>query len=107
MSHEQKTFTVYIVASRSRILYTGVTSDLERRVNQHKAKTYPGFTSKYNCNRLVWFRHFEYGGEATAYETELKGLLREKKVALIRAMNPTWEDLSVDWGKPIKLYGEK
>jgi len=104
---DSKTYTVYIMASRSRRVYIGITSGLELRVQQHKDKTFEGFTSTYNCNRLVWYRHFEHPSEAIAWEKKLKGWLRARKLELVREMNPTWEDLSSQWGKPIKLYGEE
>ena len=90
-------YYTYIVASRSRTLYTGVTGDLRRRVFEHKQKTHPGFTAKYNCNRLVWFERFTEVSFAIQREKEIKGWLRAKKIALIEQANPTWEDLSAQW----------
>jgi putative endonuclease len=89
-----KTYVVYILASRTRNLYTGVTNNLRVRLAQHREKLNPGFTSRYNIFRLV---HFEVFGDirvAIAREKEIKGWRREKKVALIERENPTWEDLS-------------
>jgi putative endonuclease len=94
--HERFYFT-YIVASRSRTLYVGVTSDLHRRVFQHKQKTHPGFTARYNCNRLVWFETFSEVNAAIQREKEIKGWTRARKIALIEAGNQTWEDLSEHW----------
>jgi len=96
-----------MTASRSRVLYIGVTSDIELRVAQHKNKTHKGFSCTHHCDRLVWFERHAYVGNAIGREKQLKGLLREKKVALVREANPTWEDLSLRWGKPVERYGEK
>lgn len=94
--HEGNYFT-YILASRSRTLYVGVTRDLQRRVFQHKWKEHDGFTARYNCDRLVWFERFQYVQNAIAREKVLKGWSRAKKFALIESTNPAWMDLSRDW----------
>ena len=92
------------MANKSRTLYTGVTSDLKRRVYQHKHKLAPGFTSKYNITQLVYFETTSDVKSAIAREKQIKGWLRSKKIALIESTNPTWQDLSTDWfdesGKP-------
>lgn len=88
---------VYLIASRSRTLYCGVTSDLETRVRQHRNGTFGGFTSKYRCTRLVWFERFNDVEIAIVREKEIKGWRREKKIALIEKDNRTWEDLSAEW----------
>jgi putative endonuclease len=90
-------YYVYIMTNRSRTLYTGVTGDLKRRVYQHKHKLVPGFTSRYNIDRLI---HFEVFGDvllAIAREKEIKGWLRAKKIALIESTNKDWKDLSNGW----------
>ena len=87
----------YIMASRSRTLYIGVTGDLFKRVFQHKWKEHEGFTARYNCDRLVWFERHQYVQSAIAREKELKGWSRSKKIALIESINPTWADLSREW----------
>ncbi|HSK30693.1 MAG TPA: GIY-YIG nuclease family protein [Candidatus Limnocylindria bacterium] len=92
-----KTYCVYIMASRSRTLYTGVTNDLERRVYEHKRKLVPGFTAKYNIDRLVYFDTTEDINAAIHREKQIKGWLRSKKLALIESVNPTWDDLSEAW----------
>jgi putative endonuclease len=92
-----KQYYVYIMTNRSRTLYIGVTSDLARRVYEHKQKRLPGFTSKYNITQLVYYEVTTDVHAAIAREKELKGWLRAKKVALIEAMNPEWEDLSAGW----------
>ena len=94
--HEGCYFT-YIVASRSRTLYTGMTRDLCRRVFEHKMHEHRGFTAQYNCDRLVWFEGFDDPGNAIRREKQLKGWRREKKIALIESKNPAWVDLSKDW----------
>jgi putative endonuclease len=94
--HEGSYFT-YIVASRSHTLYIGVTGNLRERIFKHKWKEYDGFTAKYNCDRLVWFESFDGIEAAIAREKQLKGWKRERKIALIEKMNPTWVDLSRGW----------
>ena len=89
-----RTFYVYIMASRSRVLYVGVTNDLRRRVNEHKRGSLPGFTTKYRVTRLVYFEKFVDIRDAIAREKELKGWVRSRKTRLIDSSNPTWEDLS-------------
>jgi len=86
------------MASKSRVLYVGVTSSLISRVMQHKAGESEGFGKRYNITRLVYYEVFQYVNNAIARETEIKKWRREKKVALIEASNPTWEDLGADWG---------
>lgn len=95
MAH--KVFHVYILSSRSRNLYVGVTSDLVHRVGQHKAKTFGGHTAKYNIDRLVYFEEHATAEEAIAREKEIKDWRRERRVALIEDRNPTWDDLSAIW----------
>jgi putative endonuclease len=94
---EDKFYYAYIVASRSRTLYVGVTGNLSLRVFQHKEKTYEGFSATYNCNRLVWFDRFGDVSHAIDREKQLKGWSRIKKIRLIEMANPTWEDLSEGW----------
>lgn len=88
------TYFVYILASRSRALYTGVTNNLERRVIQHRTKVVPGFTAQYRTFRLVHFEVFADVRRAISREKEIKTWRREKKVWLINRHNPTWEDLA-------------
>jgi len=81
----------------SRTLYTGVTDDLVRRVYEHKNKLIEGFTKRYNITRLV---HYEVTSDVQAAiqrEKQIKGWLRKKKIALIEAANPGWQDLSEGW----------
>jgi putative endonuclease len=102
MNHEWH-FWVYIMASKSRRIYTGVTNDIERRVKEHKSGEIEGFTQRYRIDRLVYRERFHYIGNAIAREKEIKGWDRAKRVALVESVNPTWEDLSLEWGKPIKM----
>jgi putative endonuclease len=90
-------YYVYIMTNKSRTLYTGVTSDLERRVYEHKHKLVPGFTSKYNINMLAWYDAFSDVGDAIEWEKRIKGWLRSKKIALVESKNPSWENLSDGW----------
>ena len=94
--HERSYFT-YIMASRSHTLYIGVTSDLQKRVFQHKWREHEGFTERYNCDCLIWFETSQDILKAIAREKQLKGWRREKKIALVETSNPTWLDLSRDW----------
>ena len=91
-----KSYYVYIMSSPSRTLYTGVTNDLERRVNEHKSGAISGFTKQYKIDRLVYFQETNDINAAIAAEKQIKGLLRPKKIALIEEENPTWRDLSAD-----------
>ena len=88
-----KEYYVYIMTNRSGTLYTGMTNDLKRRLHEHKSKLIPGFTKKYNIDKLVWFDRTTDVRAAIAFEKKIKGWLREKKVALIESKNPKWEDL--------------
>lgn len=86
---------VYIMTNRTNTtLYVGVTSDLKRRVTEHKTNFYPGsFTSRYKLHKLVYFEGFPLIGEAIGREKQLKAGSRKKKEALINSINPEWNDL--------------
>lgn len=90
-------FYIYIVSSNSRRIYIGMTNSLERRIYEHKNKVIKGFTARYYMERLVYYEVFSSAQQVIDRETELKGLLREKKLALINGMNPEWKDLSEGW----------
>jgi putative endonuclease len=92
-----KAYFVYIMTNRSRTLYTGVTNDLMRRVQEHKQKLIPGFTKKYNITKLVYFEETTDIQAAIQREKQIKGWLRAKKIALIESINPQWQDLSAEW----------
>jgi len=95
----EKTFYVYVLASKSRRLYVGVTNSLERRLFEHKSKQSDGFTKQYNIDRLVYFEQTTDVLSAISREKQIKSWGRNKKIALIEAINPTWEDLSDEWYK--------
>ena len=86
-------YYVYIVASKSRVIYIGVTGNLTRRVCQHRLGRFEGFSKTYRCNRLVWFEVYMDVQVAIAREKQMKRWNRSKKVFLIDRDNPTWEDL--------------
>jgi len=90
-------FFVYIMASKSRVLYTGITNDLAVRVFQHKTERFDGFTKQYRVHRLVYFESFQYVRSAIAREKEIKHWTRQRRVKLIESMNATWEDLAGSW----------
>ena len=92
-----KEYYVYIMTNKSKTLYTGVTSNLMRRVQEHKEKLIEGFTSKYNIHILVYYESTSSVHAALAREKQIKGWLRAKKIALINSMNPEWKDLSEEW----------
>ena len=79
------------------VIYTGVTSNILKRVWQHKNKEFKGFTSKYNCDKLVFYREFYDIRDAIAYEKKLKAGSRAAKEKMINEMNPEWMDLSDGW----------
>jgi predicted GIY-YIG superfamily endonuclease len=85
---------VYILANRRQgTLYIGVTSNLAERILQHREGLTPGVSSRYGCNRLVFYEQCERMDEAIAREKQIKGGLRAMEIALIEAMNPGWNDL--------------
>ena len=90
-------FYVYIMASKSRRLYTGITNNIERRTWEHKTGAIEGFTKRYRINRLVHCESFDDVRHAINREKEIKGWDRAKRVALIEAANPTWQDLAEHW----------
>ena len=92
-----RTYYVYIMASRSRVLYTGVTNSLARRVSEHNRRRNAGFASRYRVTRLVYCEEFADIRDAIAREKEIKSWRRTRKTRLIEQRNPTWEDLATDW----------
>ncbi len=85
---------IYIMANKNnQVLYTGVTSNLLRRVIEHKEKTVAGFTSQYNVTKLVYYEEYATMEEAIAREKQIKGGSRQKKLDLIKSKNPEWKDL--------------
>src|SRR5216684_7768397 len=95
-----RSYYVYVMASKSRVLYVGVTGFLMARILRHRAGEGGKFTRRYQVHRLVYFATFRNVGDAIARETEIKKWRREKKVTLIEERNPTWEDLAEGWGEP-------
>jgi len=92
-------YYVYILASRSRTLYVGVTSDLQRRLHEHRDNSRPGFTTRYKVTRLVHFEVTPDVKSAIAREKQIKSWSRARKMELIESMNPSWVDLSEHWGQ--------
>jgi putative endonuclease len=91
-------YYVYLLANwNNKVIYVGVTNDLERRIYEHKNKLVEGFTKKYNLNKLVFFEETNDAHAAIAREKEIKRWRREKKDRLVNLENPKWEDLSLKW----------
>ncbi len=91
---KQSNFYVYIMTNKdNRVLYTGVTNDLVRRVYEHKNKLINGFTSKYNLKKLVYYEIFDDVKYAISREKQIKAGSRQKKIGLIEKMNSSWDDL--------------
>lgn len=88
---------VCILASNSGVLYTGVTNNLIRRVHQHRSGLVGGFAQRYRVWKLVWWEHLLEPGPAIAREKQIKAWRRSKRVELIEATNPGWQDLAADW----------
>ncbi len=89
---------IYIITNKNNtVLYTGVTSDLVKRMYQHKSKTFKGFASKYNCEKLVYFETFNSIEMTIEREKQIKKYKRYKKIDLIEKENSEWKDLSDGW----------
>lgn len=89
---------VYMMTNKNNtVLYTGVTSNIIKRVYQHKTKFYKGFTTRYNCDRLVYFEEFISIKEAISFEKKIKAGSRKKKEKLIDLKNPNRIDLAENW----------
>ncbi|MGA7564239.1 MAG: GIY-YIG nuclease family protein [Desulfobaccales bacterium] len=93
----EKQYYVYILANKGKMLYTGITNDLERRVWEHKQHQIDGYTKKYDIAKLVYYEATNDVLAAITREKQIKGWLRKKKIALIESMNLEWKDLSADW----------
>ncbi len=95
---QSNNYYVYLLSNwNNKVLYIGVTNNLERRIIEHKQKLIPGFTEKYNVNKLVYFEQTEDVMSAISREKQLKKWRREKKNALVNCVNPGWKDLSDEW----------
>jgi putative endonuclease len=90
-------YCVYMVASKSGVLYIGMTNNLERRIFEHKNDVIEGFSKQYRCHRLVYYESFDDVKNAIDREKQLKRWNRTKKMWLIQIENPTWEDLAAEW----------
>lgn len=89
-----KQYYIYLITNyKNTALYTGVTSNLEKRVYEHEKKVISGFTAKYNCNKLVYYEVYESVEAAIKRERAIKGWIRNKKNALIETVNPDWTNL--------------
>ncbi len=94
----QQNYYVYLLSNwNNKVLYIGVTNNLERRIVEHRQKLIPGFTEKYNVNKLVYFEQTNDVISALGREKQLKKWRREKKNALVNSVNPSWQDLSAGW----------
>jgi len=93
----RKTYYIYILTNkRHTVLYVGVTGNLFRRIWQHKQKVNDGFTKRYNVTKLVYYEEYDWIQDAIAREKQLKAGSRQRKLDLINAMNPEWEELYND-----------
>jgi putative endonuclease len=88
---------VYILSSKTRRLYVGVTNDLIRRVWEHRMEVVPGFTRKYSIKELVYYEQIETSDTAIRREKQVKDYARSKKLALIASVNPEWHNLAEHW----------
>lgn len=97
-------YYVYILSNwKNNVFYTGVTNDLHRRIFEHKIKLNEGFTSKYKCDRLLYYEEFNDISEAIRREKQVKKYKQIWKANLVNSMNPEWRDLSKEWYKPEEL----
>jgi len=94
---KEHNYSVYMLASRSRVLYIGMTNKLHRRVWEPKNDLIDGFTKGYKCHRLVYYESFDDVANAIDREKQLKRWNRTKKEWLIHQRNPTWEDIAGEW----------
>ena len=95
---KEKHFYVYLLTNcNNKVMYVGVTNDLQRRLYEHKNKLVQGFTEKYNVDKLVYFEETDDVNSALAREKEIKKWRREKKNQLVNRINPTWKELSLEW----------
>lgn len=99
-----KSYYVYILTNKSnKVMYIGITNDLDRRIHEHKQKIVKGFTKRYNIDKLVYFEETGDVNSAIAREKHLKGWLRKRKNDLVAASNPAWKDLSEEWQRDPSL----
>src|SRR5215472_15859220 len=106
MTVRRHAYWVYMMASLSGTLYTGITGAIFTRVMEHKFGEIEGFTHEYKCTRLVYYECFENVRMAIAREKQIQRWRRSKKIALIEKMNPRWADLAEHWGKKMLFRGQ-
>lgn len=95
---QHNNYYVYLLSNwNNKVLYIGVTNNLERRIHEHRQKLVPGFTEKYNVSKLVYFEQTNDAISAISREKQLKKWRREKKNVLVNSVNPAWKDLSAEW----------
>ena len=92
-----KTFHVYIMASKTGTLYVGLTSNIKKRVWEHKNHVVPGFSDRYKTDRLLYYETIGDSLSAIGREKQIKNWRREKKIKLVESVNPQWVDLAYDW----------
>src|ERR1700746_3618331 len=92
---------IYILTSNRGVLYIGVTSNLYKRILEHRSGIRSGFATKYKCHKLIYYEEYAYITSAIAREKKLRGWNRSKKLALIQQTNERFRDLAEDWGKPL------
>ncbi len=81
----------------NKVLYIGLTDNIDERVKEHKLKVYPkSFTARFNCDKLVYFEEIEEGLKATKRDKQMKKWKRQWKINLIEELNPSWSDLSLN-----------
>jgi len=93
----KKSYVYFMTNKNNTVIYIGITSNLIKRVYQHKTKSHKGFTNKYNCDKLVYFEEFEDINQAIIREKQLKAGNRKRKEELINIENSNWNDLSDEW----------
>jgi putative endonuclease len=91
-----KSYCVYILTNRTGTLYVGITSDLPKRLHEHRSGAYDGFVSRYHLDRLIYYEAFDRVEEAIAREKQIKRWRREKKIRLVAEQNPEWRDLTAE-----------
>ena len=95
---EDKKYYIYLLTNwNNKVMYIGVTSNLTKRIYEHKNKLVKGFTEKYKINKLVYFEETTDVMTALQREKEIKKWRREKKNQLVNQVNPEWKDLSLGW----------
>jgi putative endonuclease len=98
MTNEHQYYVYLLTNWNNKVMYAGVTSDLKRRLFEHRNKSVKGFTEKYNIHKLIYYEATSDVVSAIAREREIKKWRREKKNRLVETINPDWRDLSAGWG---------